>query len=187
MSKCTCVFQLAPDDAWRCPHCKQLQQGSIKLSLWTLPDILILHLKRFRQVLVEILYAYFLLLCSSYYFSLYLHTINMSQLQDGDRRMKMQNMVKFPLTGMDMAPHMVKRSQSSWSLPSHWSPWRRPYGMGRDPEDYLYDLYAVCNHHGTMQGGHYTGNRAHYTSSPCSRHFLIDFLFSKAPNDVDDI
>lgn len=43
-------FQLAPDDAWRCPHCKQLQQGSIKLSLWTLPDILILHLKRFRQV-----------------------------------------------------------------------------------------------------------------------------------------
>lgn len=72
--------------------------------------------------------------------------------------MKIQNMVKFPLIGMDMAPHMVKRSQSSWSLPSHWSPWRRPYGMSRDPEDYLYDLYAVCNHHGTMQGGHYTGN-----------------------------
>lgn len=44
------VFQLAPDDAWRCPHCKQLQQGRIKLSLWTLPDVLILHLKRFRQV-----------------------------------------------------------------------------------------------------------------------------------------
>lgn len=86
--------------------------------------------------------------------------LNVLQQQDGDRRMKMQNMVKFPLTGMDMAPHMVKRSQSSWSLPSHWSPWRRPYGMGRDPEDYLYDLYAVCNHHGTMQGGHYTGNGA---------------------------
>ncbi|KAG7459927.1 hypothetical protein MATL_G00215900 [Megalops atlanticus] len=116
--------QLALDDAWRCPHCKQLQQGRIKLSLWTLPDILILHLKRFRQ--------------------------------EGDRRVKMQNMVKFPLMGLDMAPHMVKRSQSSWSLPSHWSPWRRPYGLGRDPQDYLYDLYAVCNHHGTMHGGHYT-------------------------------
>ena len=71
--------------------------------------------------------------------------------------MKLQNMVKFPLTGLDMTPHVVKRSQSSWSLPSHWSPWRRPYGLGRDPEDYIYDLYAVCNHHGTMQGGHYTG------------------------------
>ncbi|XP_055045920.2 ubiquitin carboxyl-terminal hydrolase 31 isoform X1 [Misgurnus anguillicaudatus] len=116
--------QLAPDDAWRCPHCRQLQQGRIKLSLWTLPDVLILHLKRFRQ--------------------------------DADRRVKMQNMVRFPLIGMDMAPHVVKRSQSSWSLPSHWSPWRRPYGLGRNPDDYLYDLYAVCNHHGNMHGGHYT-------------------------------
>ncbi|XP_026100651.1 ubiquitin carboxyl-terminal hydrolase 31-like isoform X1 [Carassius auratus] len=116
--------QLAPDDAWRCPHCRQLQQGQIKLSLWTLPDVLILHLKRFRQ--------------------------------EGDRRVKMQNMVRFPLIGMDMAPHVVKRSQSSWSLPSHWSPWRRPYGLGRNPDDYLYDLYAVCNHHGNMHGGHYT-------------------------------
>ncbi|KAK7940520.1 hypothetical protein WMY93_003846 [Mugilogobius chulae] len=116
--------QLAPDDAWRCPHCKQLQQGRIKLSLWTLPDVLILHLKRFRQ--------------------------------EGDRRVKMQNMIRFPLIGMDMAPHVVKRSQSSWSLPSHWSPWRRPYGLGRNPDDYLYDLYAVCNHHGNMHGGHYT-------------------------------
>ncbi|XP_062999485.1 ubiquitin carboxyl-terminal hydrolase 31 [Elgaria multicarinata webbii] len=116
--------QLAPDDAWRCPHCKQLQQGSITLSLWTLPDVLIIHLKRFRQ--------------------------------EADRRMKLQNMVRFPLTGLDMTPHVVKRSQSSWSLPSHWSPWRRPYGLGRDPEDFIYDLYAVCNHHGTMQGGHYT-------------------------------
>uniref|UniRef100_A0A8C6TAH3 Ubiquitin carboxyl-terminal hydrolase n=1 Tax=Neogobius melanostomus TaxID=47308 RepID=A0A8C6TAH3_9GOBI len=116
--------QLAPDDAWRCPHCKQLQQGRIKLSLWTLPDVLILHLKRFRQ--------------------------------EGDRRVKMQNMIRFPLIGMDMAPHVVKRSQSSWSLPSHWSPWRRPYGLGRNPDDYLYDLYAVCNHHGSMHGGHYT-------------------------------
>ncbi|XP_017284867.1 ubiquitin carboxyl-terminal hydrolase 31 [Kryptolebias marmoratus] len=116
--------QLAPDDAWRCPHCKQLQQGRIKLSLWTLPDVLILHLKRFRQ--------------------------------EGDRRVKMQNMVRFPLMGMDMAPHVVKRSQSSWSLPSHWSPWRRSYGLGRNPDDFLYDLYAVCNHHGNMHGGHYT-------------------------------
>lgn len=78
--------------------------------------------------------------------------------QEGDRRVKMQNMVRFPLMGMDMAPHVVKRSQSSWSLPSHWSPWRRPYGLGRNPDDYLYDLYAVCNHHGNMHGGHYTGN-----------------------------
>lgn len=96
--------------------------------------------------------------------------------QEGDKRMKLQNMVKFPLTGLDMTPHVVKRSQSSWSLPSHWSPWRRPYGLGRDPEDYIYDLYAVCNHHGTMQGGHYTGlqrERLGACADDSSRHVLL--------------
>lgn len=176
-------FQLAPDDAWRCPHCKQLQQGSIKLSLWTLPDILILHLKRFRQV-QDCIFSYDISKKQKN------PNLNVLLLQDGDRRMKMQNMVKFPLTGMDMAPHMVKRSQSSWSLPSHWSPWRRPYGMGRDPEDYLYDLYAVCNHHGTMQGGHYTGKEtpypAGYRSSPgylCG--FISLCLVAHCKNSID--
>uniref|UniRef100_A0A4W4E9S0 ubiquitinyl hydrolase 1 n=1 Tax=Electrophorus electricus TaxID=8005 RepID=A0A4W4E9S0_ELEEL len=103
----TLCLQLAPDDAWKCPHCKQLQQGMLQMSLWTLPDILILHLKRFRQV--------------------------------GERRNKLSTLVRFPLTGLDMAPHMVKRSNSS-----------------QHAQDFLYDLYAVCNHHGGMHGGHYT-------------------------------
>lgn len=123
--------QLAPDDAWKCPHCKQLQQGMVKMSLWTLPDILILHLKRFRQV--------------------------------GERRNKLSTLVRFPLAGLDMAPHVVKRSQSMRSL-GPWPPpaWKQtPAGAPQYPElglppDYLYDLYAVCNHHGGMHGGHYT-------------------------------
>ncbi|KAH0629576.1 hypothetical protein JD844_011750 [Phrynosoma platyrhinos] len=110
--------QLAPDDAWRCPHCQVLQQGMVKLSLWTLPDILIIHLKRFRQV--------------------------------GEQRHKLSTLVRFPLRGLDMAPHVAKRSRGS-----KWGAWKHP-----TPEDsqcnFLYDLYAVCNHHGSMQGGHYT-------------------------------
>uniref|UniRef100_UPI00398E3989 ubiquitin carboxyl-terminal hydrolase 43a isoform X2 n=1 Tax=Pristiophorus japonicus TaxID=55135 RepID=UPI00398E3989 len=117
--------QLAPDDAWRCPHCKNLQQGMVKLNLWTLPDILIIHLKRFRQV--------------------------------GERRTKLSTLVKFPLIGIDMTPHVVKRTPSSKNFLSHWSPWRRPRApSGNSQENYVYDLYAVCNHHGSMQGGHYT-------------------------------
>uniref|UniRef100_A0A8C2XAM7 ubiquitinyl hydrolase 1 n=1 Tax=Cyclopterus lumpus TaxID=8103 RepID=A0A8C2XAM7_CYCLU len=124
--------QLAPDDAWKCPHCKQLQQGMVKMSLWTLPDILILHLKRFRQV--------------------------------GERRNKLSTLVRFPLTGLDMAPHVVKRSQSMRNLNlGAWPPpWKQPSGQRHQPADvilpydYLYDLYAVCNHHGGMHGGHYT-------------------------------
>ncbi|KAJ8001916.1 hypothetical protein DPEC_G00174380 [Dallia pectoralis] len=123
--------QLAPDDAWKCPHCKQLQQGMVKMSLWTLPDILILHLKRFRQV--------------------------------GERRNKLSTQVRFPLAGLDMAPHVVKRSQSMRNM-GPWPPaWKQPGSSHHIshpdmalPPDYLYDLYAVCNHHGGMHGGHYT-------------------------------
>ncbi|XP_077575382.1 ubiquitin carboxyl-terminal hydrolase 43a isoform X2 [Stigmatopora nigra] len=124
--------QLAPDDAWKCPHCKQMQQGMVKMSLWTLPDILILHLKRFRQV--------------------------------GERRNKLSTLVHFPLTALDMAPHVVKRSHSMRNLNSGPWPTSRPKSAGQQhppvdmifPHDYLYDLYAVCNHHGGMHGGHYT-------------------------------
>ncbi|KAM9857339.1 ubiquitin carboxyl-terminal hydrolase 43a [Aulostomus maculatus] len=124
--------QLAPDDAWKCPHCKQLQQGMVKMSLWTLPDILILHLKRFRQV--------------------------------GERRNKLSTLVNFPLTGLDMAPHVVKRSQSMKNLNSGVWPtsWTQSSGQHHQPADMSlphdshYDLYAVCNHHGGMHGGHYT-------------------------------
>uniref|UniRef100_A0A8C5TIN2 Ubiquitin carboxyl-terminal hydrolase n=1 Tax=Malurus cyaneus samueli TaxID=2593467 RepID=A0A8C5TIN2_9PASS len=104
--------QLAPDDAWRCPHCKVPQQGTVKLSLWTLPDILIIHLKRFRQV--------------------------------AEQRHKLTTLVRFPLRGLDM-------------LLGRWAPWQPPLRLPPGcPRDHLYDLYAVCNHHGSMQGGHYT-------------------------------
>ncbi|XP_056262110.1 ubiquitin carboxyl-terminal hydrolase 43 isoform X2 [Pseudoliparis swirei] len=111
--------QLAPDDAWKCPHCQQLQQGVVKMSLWTLPDILILHLKRFRQV--------------------------------GERRNKLTTFVHFPPAGLDMTPHVVSRSHAP--QPPGWTQPRRPEPP---PPDFLYDLYAVCNHHGGMHGGHYT-------------------------------
>uniref|UniRef100_A0A1A8GSF4 ubiquitinyl hydrolase 1 n=1 Tax=Nothobranchius korthausae TaxID=1143690 RepID=A0A1A8GSF4_9TELE len=115
--------QLAPDDAWKCPHCKQMQQGMVKMSLWTLPDILILHLKRFRQV--------------------------------GERRNKLTTFVHFPLTDLDMTPHMVNRNNGPHQHPLQpdWKQLRRP---DLAPPDFLYDLYAVCNHHGGMHGGHYT-------------------------------
>ncbi|XP_031726653.1 ubiquitin carboxyl-terminal hydrolase 43 isoform X1 [Anarrhichthys ocellatus] len=115
--------QLAPDDAWKCPHCKQLQQGMVKMSLWTLPDILILHLKRFRQV--------------------------------GERRNKLTTFVHFPLAGLDMAPHMVSRGHQPPQPPLQPG-WTQPRRPDLAPPDFLYDLYAVCNHHGGMHGGHYT-------------------------------
>lgn len=121
------VLQLAPDDAWKCPHCKQMQQGMVKMSLWTLPDILILHLKRFRQV--------------------------------GKRRNKLSTLIRFPVSALDMTPHVVKRSQSMKNLAPLPSTWKH------GDTDFLYDLYAVCNHHGGMHGGHYTGEFAGISDS----------------------
>ncbi|CAM8973220.1 unnamed protein product [Rhodiola kirilowii] len=38
---------LVTDDMWYCPDCKEQRQASKKLDLWRLPDVLVIHLKRF--------------------------------------------------------------------------------------------------------------------------------------------
>ncbi|XP_054811412.1 ubiquitin carboxyl-terminal hydrolase 8 isoform X2 [Prosopis cineraria] len=39
---------LGPEDMWFCPGCKVHRQASKKLDLWRLPEILVIHLKRFQ-------------------------------------------------------------------------------------------------------------------------------------------
>ncbi|KAL5288959.1 USP8 family protein [Megaselia abdita] len=50
---------------------------------------------------------------------------------------KKENYVKFPLDNLDISPHLT-RSELMKSTPK------------------AYELYAVCNHYGTMESGHYT-------------------------------
>ncbi|KAK0828062.1 hypothetical protein LTR73_005015 [Friedmanniomyces endolithicus] len=38
---------LSEDNAWYCNRCKEMRQAAKTLEIWTLPDILIVHLKRF--------------------------------------------------------------------------------------------------------------------------------------------
>ena len=49
---------------------------------------------------------------------------------------KDSRLVTFPLTDLDL----------------------RKYSIGYDKESYIYDLYAIANHEGGMNGGHYTAN-----------------------------
>jgi len=51
-----------------------------------------------------------------------------------DGKRKLQHLVNFPLTNMNLAK----------------------YVKGYNAEQYVYDLYGVCNHFGGVQGGHYT-------------------------------
>ena len=39
--------ELGQDDAWYCPRCKDFVQAFKKFDLWKMPDILVVHLKRF--------------------------------------------------------------------------------------------------------------------------------------------
>jgi len=38
---------LSEDNAWYCSRCKEMRQAAKTLEIWTIPDILIVHLKRF--------------------------------------------------------------------------------------------------------------------------------------------
>ena len=38
---------LGPDDLWYCPKCKEGVQARTRLDLWALPEVLVIHLKRF--------------------------------------------------------------------------------------------------------------------------------------------
>ncbi|XP_067672769.1 ubiquitin carboxyl-terminal hydrolase 43-like [Haliotis asinina] len=116
--------KLSGDDAWLCPHCKKQQQGTIKtLGLWSLPDVLVIHLKRFKQV--------------------------------GMRRNKLNTLVNFPVGDLNMTEHVVQRDDMQNGHPGHKLTSGKDSTVGRD-DDMLYDLFAVCNHYGNMNGGHYT-------------------------------
>ncbi|OUC46315.1 hypothetical protein D917_07816 [Trichinella nativa] len=51
LSECLDLFttteKLGEHDAWYCPRCKCHQQATKKFDLWYLPEVLVIHLKRF--------------------------------------------------------------------------------------------------------------------------------------------
>lgn len=121
---------LSAEDAWRCPHCQKYLPVVKTLGLWSLPDILIIHFKRFRQ-----------------------------QQLKGPQASKLTTMVTFHLTGFDMSPHLVKSETTcngGGSLRKK-SAKRNMSKLSLTNEDNRYDLYAVCYHQGdTLETGHYT-------------------------------
>lgn len=132
---------LGVEDSWHCPNCNKKREVVKKLGLWSLPDILVIHLKRFRQ-------------------------------QSKQRSIsKLTMLVDFPLYGFDMTPHLahngIQNHKSVSKTPLNvynWSPpWKESNNRIRQPpniskyDENVYDLYAICNHHGSdLQWGHYT-------------------------------
>ena len=40
--------RLGPNDPWYCPQCKEHRRAWKKFDIWRLPEILVIHLKRFQ-------------------------------------------------------------------------------------------------------------------------------------------
>ncbi|CRK96087.1 CLUMA_CG009523, isoform A [Clunio marinus] len=125
---------LSAEDAWRCPQCQKYLPVVKTLGLWSLPDILVIHFKRFRQ-----------------------------QQFKGSHASKLTTMVNFPLTGFDLSTwHLANGINGSSSVNSTLTRRLKPSKMGSLTktnlnEDHRYDLYAVCYHQGdTLETGHYT-------------------------------
>ncbi|KAJ4444321.1 hypothetical protein ANN_06113 [Periplaneta americana] len=78
---------LGAEDAWHCPNCNRKQEVVKKLGLWSLPDILVIHLKRFRQ-----------------------------QSSKQRAPAKLTTLVDFPLYGFDMSPHLANRPPNGNSV-----------------------------------------------------------------------
>ncbi|TKY88053.1 hypothetical protein EX895_003149 [Sporisorium graminicola] len=106
-------------DMWNCPRCKKPRKATKRLSISRLPQILLIHLKRFSF--------------------------------KGPFTDKIDTMVTFPTaTALDltnyMPPPLPPGTVKAASV---------PVSQSQIPP-YLYDLYAVTHHFGSLNTGHYT-------------------------------
>ncbi|GES76716.1 cysteine proteinase [Rhizophagus clarus] len=152
------------DDAWHCPRCKCLRRATKQLTISRLPDVLLIHLKRFSF--------------------------------NGPFRDKLETMVYFPIRGFDLTQYIpLPKEQPSTSYNS-------PY---KQSGPFIYDLFAVSNHYGGLNGGHYTacvrnGYRHEWHNfddsrvSACEEYNIMTQLImvykknrKKVPMDIDDV
>lgn len=105
-------------NSWRCPVCKVERDASKAISIWTLPDILVVHLKRFTETIYT--------------------------------RQKLSNKIEYPVDDLDLAPFLAPRPEGCTD--------------DREPQSTKYELYAVSNHYGNLNGGHYTATARHFVT-----------------------
>lgn len=107
---------LEKEDAWQCPQCKTPRRATKKLTITRLPQILVVHFKRFAS------------------------------------KERWQNKIgvpiEYPIMDWDLTPYIPP------CLPEENLP-ENEQGCQQHPP-FAYNLYAVCNHYGTLNGGHYT-------------------------------
>ena len=90
------IEKLSNDNQWYCPKCKQFQLADKKMEIYSINEVIILHLKRFKN------------------------------------NQKNNCYVEFPLEGLNLGEYLPKKNEKN-----------------------IFDLFAVANHVGGLNGGHY--------------------------------
>jgi ubiquitin carboxyl-terminal hydrolase 8 len=118
------------DDAnqWTCPTCKVPRRASKKLTITRLPPYLAITLGRFRT--------------------------------EGASQRKVHTQVRFPLAGLDFSEFLVQPPSSPSEVQQILSAYGpdslKPSDAAQVPP-FIYDAYAVVQHHGqSTRSGHYT-------------------------------
>ncbi|CAF2848126.1 unnamed protein product [Rotaria sp. Silwood2] len=137
------------DDAWMCTHCRRKENGTVKhLKIWTTPSVLIIHLKRFCQTKIS--------------------------------NSKLTYPVQFPLDNLNIKRFLstTKNLTDDGEDESVIDDEQDESIENQDERQYgLYDLFAVCNHRGSMSNGHYTA----YCKNPITNKWFCydDHLVSE--------
>ena len=90
------VETLTKDNQWYCPKCKKFQLADKKMEIYSVNEVIVIHLKRFRN------------------------------------NRKNSSYVQFPIEGLNMANYLPNKNEKN-----------------------IFDLFAVANHIGNLNGGHY--------------------------------
>lgn len=134
--------QLGQDDLWYCPKCKEFRQAMKKFDLWRVPDILVIHLKRFKagrmfqDKLSELV------------------QFPVTGLDLSDRVVGTRLLKELPHDALPTSVTMTDKGAVAHDTHDDDVIADRP----------IYDLYGVDNHFGSLGGGHYTAMAKHPTS-----------------------
>lgn len=111
-------------DAWHCPRCQKPRKATKQLSISRLPQILLIHLKRFS-------------------------------FRGGPFTDKIETQVTFPIQGLDLTNYVPP--PLSPALQKSFISQGVTLSRSQTPP-YIYDLYGVGHHFGSLTTGHYTAS-----------------------------
>ncbi|EGR34421.1 ubiquitin specific peptidase 31, putative [Ichthyophthirius multifiliis] len=115
------IEELKESNLWFCAFCQKNQKAFKQINLYTTPQVLILHLKRFKT--------------------------------DQD---KITKYISFPLQNLDLKDYVQKQYTSQYPFQGQDIIIQPQYKLFQEKNKLVYDLYAVINHQGNLNGGHYT-------------------------------